>query len=115
MADDNAAEQAHKAKKLERQKKYKKPHKEHYLKIQQMHLQGKDYMGDLEGMVKEQEEFTKKKQSAKFKSPIPRERQQVYDYVAQRMSEKKRKGYVRLVTNKGNINMELYCHLVWFL
>ena len=96
-----------KQKKELRKKKYKKPHKEKYLMINKMHLQGMDPMHDLDRMQNEQ--YQQKKQKT-FHSPIPSSRHALYSLIKNSFSVRKQKAYVRLVTNRGNINIELFCN-----
>jgi len=108
-------------KKEMRKQKYKKAHKDKYLMINQMHLQHMDPMNDLNKLQAEQESSyeslklanDKKKSATVAKKQHtslapPASRYALYELVP-KFRERKQLGFVRLVTNKGFINIELYC------
>ena len=109
-----------KSKKDLRNQKYKKAHKDRFLMINQMHLQSMDPLNDLEKLQQEQDASyaalkqaneQKKKSSVSSSSKAlvpPPSRYALYELVP-KFTNRKQLGFVRLVTNKGFINLELYC------
>jgi cyclophilin family peptidyl-prolyl cis-trans isomerase len=98
------------------EQKYKKKHKKNYLAVNQEHLKGNDPFGELAKMEATQEssnvrtEFNKtQKEKAivtNFVSPIPASRLTLYQQLTSEDD-----AYVSLITNKGKLNIQLYCSL----